>query len=132
MRFLSILFYFLCSLLYYDYTNTHFLTRHICGISHTRGKEFRKYCPRIFDSEEEKGYGEWCRSSKLINVSNESCNNISDSYLRVGNDSMIEIIFQTTSKGDLPNLYYIFHKIERLGEIFNNVDYYITCALLLI
>ena len=39
--------------LFYDYTNT-LSPRHICGISITRGKEFRKYWPKWFKSEEGK------------------------------------------------------------------------------
>ena len=51
----------------------------------------------------------------LIDGFNEACKNISDSYLKVGDDSMSEIIFRTTAKGNLSHLYYILRKPEPLG-----------------
>ena len=66
---------FIVLFLSYDYTNTLF-TRHICGISITRGKEFRKYSSKVFESEEDKDTSEWWRSKFLIDGFNEACNNI--------------------------------------------------------
>ena len=40
--------------------------RHICGISHTRGKEFSKYWPQGLESEEDKESYKWCRERFLI------------------------------------------------------------------
>ena len=46
----------------------------------------------------------------LIYGFNKACSNIDASYLKVGDESMSAILFFTTSKGDLPNLSYIFCK----------------------
>ena len=48
---------FLCC----DYTNTLSPPRQIYDIPHTRGKEFRKFWPQVFESEEEKDSDEWWR-----------------------------------------------------------------------
>ena len=82
MRFVSIPFYLCSSLLYYDYTDTP--PHHICSISHTRGKEFSKYFPQVFDSEKDKESYVWWRERLIINSLNEACNNIAASYLKVG------------------------------------------------
>ena len=41
---------------------TPFPSRQICGISFTWGKEFRKYWPKIFESEEDKATDGWRRA----------------------------------------------------------------------
>ena len=71
------------SVLFYEYTNT-VSPRHICGISLTRGKEFIKYWPKLFESEEDKATDEWWREKLLIDGFNEACNNIAANYLKVG------------------------------------------------
>ena len=38
-----------------------FLSRQTCGIYLPRGKEFRNYGPKVFESEEYKSTGEWWR-----------------------------------------------------------------------
>ena len=65
---------------------------------------------------------EWWRSKFLINGFNEACNNISDSYLKVGGESMSAIIIYTTSKGNLPHLSYIFYKPDTLGTELKKVS----------
>ena len=65
----------------------------------------------------------------LIYGFNEPCNNISASYLKVGDESMSAIRFWTTAKGDLPHLSYILHKTEPLGTEFKNVACSVTGAL---
>ena len=94
---------------------TPFFCLHICGILHTRGKEFRKYRPKVFELEEDKDTDIWWRSKLLIYGFNEACNNISASYLKVGGDSMSSISFRTMAKGKLAPLYYIFCRKEPLG-----------------
>ena len=96
---------FLSSILFYEYTNTIFLQ--ICGISLTRIKEFRKYCPKISLSGEDKATGEFLRSKLLINGFNEACKNIAAIYLKVGYEYMGAIRFRKTTKGNLPHLSYI-------------------------
>ena len=54
----------------------------------------------------------------LIDGFNETCNNIAASYLKIGDESMSEIRFRTTEKGNLPHLSYIFRKPEPLGTEF--------------
>ena len=49
---------------------------------------------------------------------NKACSNIAASHLKVGNESMSAIQFFTTSKENLPHLFYIFHKPELLGVEF--------------
>ena len=46
----------------------------------------------------------------LIDVYNESCKKFGASYLKVGDDSMSSMHIQTTKKGNLPHLYYVFRK----------------------
>ena len=108
--------------LYYEL----FSFRKICGISHTRGKDFSNYWPRDFDSEGDKKEDEWWRSRLLRDGFKNSCSNIAASYLKVGDDSMSAIQFCTMSKGDLPHLSYIFHKPEPLGTYFKMVAFYVT------
>ena len=62
----------------------------------------------------------------LIYGFNKSCSNIATSYLKVGDESMSEIRFCTTLKGDLPHLSYIFCKQEPLGTEFKTVSLYVT------
>ena len=66
---------------------------HICEISLTRGEEFRNYGTKISDSEDYKATDEQWRSKLLIDGSNESCNNISAIYLKVGDESMSAVCF---------------------------------------
>ena len=51
----------------------------------------------------------------LIDDFNEACKNIATSYLKIGDESMGDISFQTTVKGNLPHLYYILRKAEPMG-----------------
>ena len=72
------------SLLFYDYTNTLFLSHYICGISITSGKELRNHWPKVFELEEDKATDEWSRSNLSIDGFNVLCNNIAASSLKVG------------------------------------------------
>ena len=71
--------------------------------------------------EGDKKEYEWWMSRLSIDGFNEACSNIAASYLKVGDDSMSAIRFFTTSKEDLPHLYYIFYKPEPLGAEFKKV-----------
>ena len=53
-------------------------------------------------------------------------------YLKVGNKSMSEINFHTTSNGNLLHLSYIFRKSEPLQTEFKTVTCYITGDLIFI
>ena len=90
--------------------------RYICGISHTRDKDFRKYCPSGFDSKGEKESDEWWREMLLIDSFNKESNNTVTSYFKVGIESTIAIRFWTKAKGNLPHLYYILCKPEPPGK----------------
>ena len=57
---------------------------------------------------------------------------MSNIYLKVGDESMSEIRFGTTSKGGLTHLSYIFRKSGLLGTDFNNVDCYFARAFLIV
>ena len=92
----------------------HFYFR-ICGISTTRGREFRKYRPRGFESEEEKKKYQWWRGKLFIHGFNKACKNISVSFMKVEYEYMSEIIFRTMEKGNFPHFSYIFRKPEPLG-----------------
>ena len=65
----------------------------------------------------------------LIYGFDAACKNIAASFLKVGDESMSEIRFQTTEKWDLPHLYYIFRKPEPLGTEFKTVACSFTWAL---
>ena len=52
--------------------------------------------------------------------------------MKVFDDSMSAIRFQTAVKGNLPHLSYIFYKPEPLGKYFNTVDCYVTLSFLFI
>ena len=52
--------------------------------------------------------------------------------MKVFDDSMSAIRFQTAVKGNLPHLSYIFCKPEPLGKYFNTVDCYVTLSFLFI
>ena len=52
----------------------------------------------------------------LIYGFNEALNNISDSYLKVGDESMSVIRFLTTEKGNLTHKYYIFRNLGPMGR----------------
>ena len=75
---------------------------------------------------------EWWRAKHLFGGFNTACKNIAVSFLKVGDESVIEIRFRTTAKGNLPHLSYIFRKPEPLGTEFKNVACYVTGALLFI
>ena len=61
-----------------------------------------------------------------------ACKNIDASFLRVGGESMSEIRFRTTAKGNLLNLSYIFRKPDPLETEFNKVSCSVTGTFLLI
>ena len=66
----------------------------------------------------------------MINGLNWAFNNIAASYIKVEYESMSAIRFHTTSKGDLPNLYYIFCNPETLETEFKTVICYKTVSLI--
>ena len=68
----------------------------------------------------------------LIDGFDEAHNNISASYLKVGDKSMSVICFWTMAKGNLPYLSYIFCKPKPLGKEFKIVHRSITGALIFI
>ena len=57
----------------------------------------------------------------LINGFNAACNNIDDSYLKVGDESMSAIRFRATVNGNLPHLSNFSRKQEPLGTEFKTV-----------
>ena len=75
---------------------------------------------------------EWWRAKHLFVGFNTACKNIAASFLKVGDESMSEIRFRTTEKGNLPHLSYIFRKPEPLGTKFKTVVCSVTGALLFI
>ena len=66
----------------------------------------------------------------LIDGFNVACKSIATSYMKVGDESMSEIRFRTTAKGDLPYLSYIFRKSEPLVTEFRTAICYVTGDLL--
>ena len=89
-------------------------------------KEFRKYCPKVFELEDDNAIYEWLGGNLLTHGFYEACNNTASSYLKVGDESMSAIFFQKIAKGNLPHLYYIFHNPEPLGKEFKTVTYSFT------
>ena len=79
-------------------------------------KDFINYCPKGFESGEDKDTDEWWRKNLLIDVFKKSYKNIAASYLKVGDDSMSATHIQTTAKGNLPYLSYTFHNPKPLGN----------------
>ena len=82
--------------------------------------------------EEEKAEYEWWKAKLVINGLNDACKNIYSIYFKVGDESMSEIRFRKTAKGNLPHLSYIFRKTEPLGTEFNTVACSVTGAFILI
>ena len=121
-----------CLLYYFKTILIPFFPCQISGISLTRGKEFIKYWPKVFDLEEEKSTDEWWWSNFSVNAFNAAFKNIADSSLKVWDESMIEIRFRTTAKRKLPHLSYIFRKPEPMGEALNTVSSYVTENLIFI
>ena len=68
----------------------------------------------------------------LFDGFNTACNNIDSCFMKVGDDSISEIRFRKTAKGNLPHLSYIFRKPEPLGTEFNTVACSVTGALIFI
>ena len=68
----------------------------------------------------------------LISGFNEACKNISDSYLKVGDEYMSANRFRTTAKGNLPHLSYIFCNLDPLGTESNTVACSVAGALILV
>ena len=58
----------------------------------------------------------------LIYGFNEALNNISGSYLKVGDESMSAISFLTTEKGNLTHKYYIFRNLGPMGTEFKTIS----------
>ena len=75
---------------------------------------------------------EWWRGKLLIYGFNVARKNIAASSLKVGDESMSAISFQTTAEGNLPHMSYIFRKPEPLGTEFKTVYCYVTGDLLFI
>ena len=82
--------------------------------------------------EEEKATDWWCRSKFPIDGFNVVFNNIDASFLKVGDESMSEIRFRTTAKGNLLHLSYIFDKPYTLEKEFKKVYCSVTGSLILI
>ena len=82
--------------------------------------------------EEDKETYEWWTVNLLIYCFNVARNNIAESSLNVGDDSMSVIRFCTKTKGNLPHLSYIFCKPEPLGAEFKTVACSVTGSLLFI
>ena len=99
-----------------DYTNTIFVFHQISGISLTRGKEFRKYWPQVFELEENKATNEWWIGNWLIDGFNATYKNISASFLKVGDESMSAIRFRTTEKRELTSLVLYFPQAGATGD----------------
>ena len=68
----------------------------------------------------------------LIDGFDKLCNNIADSYLKVGNKSVGAIHFWNIPKGNLPHLPYTLLNPEPLGTNFNTVACYFNGSLLFI
>ena len=62
----------------------------------------------------------------LIDGFNKECSNIASIHLKIGDESTSAIRFHTTSKGDLPHLYYIFCNTELLGTEIMTVAWSVT------
>ena len=75
---------------------------------------------------------EWWSPKLLIYGFNGVCKNIAVSYLKVGGESMSAICSQTTAKGNLPHLSYIFHKPKHIGTEIKTGVWYVTGSLLLV
>ena len=82
--------------------------------------------------EEDNDTDEWWMGEFLIYGFNEKCKNIASSYLKIGDDSMSAIRFQTTAKRELLHLSYIFRDTEPLGGEFNAVTYSVTGSFIFI
>ena len=68
----------------------------------------------------------------LIYGFNAACNDIDASFLKVGDESMSEICFRKTAKGNLLHLFYAYQNSEPLEAEFKTVACYIKRALLFI
>ena len=110
--------YIIYCLLFYIMTILTPFFYQIFGISHTRGKEFRKYWPQGFKSEEDKDSDEWRGARLLIYGFNEACKNVADSYMKVEDESMSAIRFRTSVKGDLPESHNKSRQYDLALEIF--------------
>ena len=62
----------------------------------------------------------------LIDGFNDACKNIAAIYLKVGDESMSEIRFWTTAKGNLPHFTYILRKPDPLWAEFKTVACSVT------
>ena len=67
-----------------------------------------------------KGIYNFWRIQGNIDRLNDSCKKIFSGVVKIANDSMSEIFFSTTPKGNLPHYYYIFRKLDPLGMAINN------------
>ena len=76
-------------------------------------------------------YERW-RENLLINGFNAACKNIAASFLKVRDESMSAIRFQTTARGNLPHLSYILRKSKPLGTEFKTFACYVTGDLVFI
>ena len=68
----------------------------------------------------------------LVDGYNEACKKISASYLKFDSDSMSDIHFQTTAKGDLPHLSYNLCRLKPLLKEFKTDTCYVNVASLLL
>ena len=70
---------------------------------------------KYLSPKRKKRYMNGGEKKNLIYVSNDAFNNISDSYMKFGDEFMSVIRFGATAKGNFPHLSYIFHKPETPG-----------------
>ena len=108
MRFVYILLYLLPSLLYYDYNNAHFRPARIVESLRLGASSSWIIGHKDFSQDFARDPIDGVVKSLLIGGFNVVCNNIYASYMKVGDESISSISFQTKEKGILPHLLYIF------------------------
>ena len=91
-------------------------------------KGFKKYCPKVFELEDDKATYEWWREMLLINGFNKARK--AASYMKVRDDSTSAISFWKTAKGNLTHLYYIFCNTEPMWTEFKTVTCSVTGVLI--
>ena len=77
-----------------------FLHLHVCGISLTRFKEFRKFWPCSFVDPLVQVTDNFCKIRGLIDGFNKSLRKIASGKEKNADESMSAIRFRTTPKGD--------------------------------
>ena len=89
----------------------------------TRFKEFKAFFPYFFTTPKVKGIDNFWKVQGIIGGFNDSNRQIASGVVKTAGESMGDISFRITPKGDLPHYYYTLRDPDPLGTEIKNVAF---------